>query len=141
MRKLFCFLSVIVILLTVSVFAFGTTHTEEKVYCTATLEDDFAEDSVLVMMTNKASLELKMHTPADFPEVRCIAVNDLSSYTRKVAQVKLSGGHASELGLDDLSRAQSVLNNFNPKTFHLTYCLVLKNPGKENVLKAIEALQ
>ena len=31
---------------------------EEKIYCDATLEDDFADDSVIVMLKNDVSLEL-----------------------------------------------------------------------------------
>ena len=35
---------------------------EEKIYCTAALEDDFADNRVLIVLTNIASLKLK-HTP------------------------------------------------------------------------------
>ena len=141
MRKLFCILTTVILLLSVSVFAFADSDKEEKVYCTATLEDDFTDNCVLVMITNKESLNLKLHTTADFPEVKLASVQDLTPGSRKIAQIKLSGGDASELGLDDIKKAQSILDSFDPQAFHLSYRLVLEEPGKENVLKAIEALQ
>ena len=35
---------------------------DEKVYCNATLEDDFADDRVVVVLSNKASTSLHTYT-------------------------------------------------------------------------------
>ena len=47
---------------------------EEKVYSTATLEDDFAEDCVLVVLTNSASVARFDYSVSDFSEIDCISV-------------------------------------------------------------------
>ena len=39
---------------------------EEKAYCNATLEDEFADDRVVVVLSNKASTSLRTYTTADF---------------------------------------------------------------------------
>ena len=104
-------------------------------------ESNFADDAIIIVLTNKASLSLKEYTAADFPEIPCSKVVDLSPYTSKTARVKLSGGDASELEMEDLETAQSVLDNFNLSTYKRMYLLKLKKPGAKNVLKAIELLE
>jgi hypothetical protein len=39
---------------------------EEKVLCEATLEDDFAEDRVLVVLSNKETMRFKNYSARDF---------------------------------------------------------------------------
>ena len=104
-------------------------------------DSNFADDAVLVILTNEASLSLKEYTVADFPEIPCSTVVDLSSATGKIVRVKLTGGDASELGMEDLERAQSILDNFDLTTYKKIYLLKLKKPGTKNVLKAIELLK
>lgn len=48
-----------------------TFRLEEKVYCNASIEDEFAEDRVLVVMTNKDSMETSYYSRDDFLEVEC----------------------------------------------------------------------
>lgn len=45
------------------------TASEAKVYCTATIEDDFVDNHVLVVLTNEASLQFRSYSPEDFPEI------------------------------------------------------------------------
>lgn len=40
---------------------------EEKVFSNATMDDDFADDYVIVIVTNSASLKFKEYTALDFP--------------------------------------------------------------------------
>lgn len=54
---------------------------EEKIYCDATLDDDFEDDSVIVMLKNDVSLELDDYDKYDFSEVNAEKVEDLTSYT------------------------------------------------------------
>jgi len=46
---------------------------EEKSYCQATLEDDFADDRVLVALNRTATMRYKKYTPDDFAEIGCIS--------------------------------------------------------------------
>ena len=99
---------------------------EEKVYCNATLDDEFEEYSVMVVMTNIASLQFKTYTPEDFPEIQCADVNDLSTASASRVQAKLNGEYIKDV---DIYEYNQIL------------CLRLKNPGKQNVLDAIKELE
>ena len=55
---------------------------ESKVISTATLDDDFADDSIIITLTNKASLAMKEYSASDFPAIRCKAVTNLSTETQ-----------------------------------------------------------
>lgn len=58
------------------------TKQEEKIYCNATLEDDFEEDSVIVVFKNTKSRNLDNHTTKSFSDVSAKSVKDLTSRTK-----------------------------------------------------------
>ena len=62
---------------------------EEKVYCNATLEDDFADDRVVVLLNNKACTSLRSYTTADFPGIGCTKVQSLTQYTTAQVNAEL----------------------------------------------------
>ena len=99
---------------------------EEKVYCNATLDDEFEEYSVMVVMTNIASLQFNTYTPEDFPEIQCAEVNDLSTAAASRVQAKLNGEYIKDVNIYE---------------YNQILCLRLKNPGKQNVLDAIKELE
>ncbi len=83
MRKVFCIMFVFALILSCSttfVRVDALTMDDlvatvtEKIYCTATLEDYFAEDTVIVVLTNAESLSFKNYGPEDFPEISCVSV-------------------------------------------------------------------
>ena len=43
-----------------------TSLMEEKSYCSATIEDEFSQDRIIVVLTNEASLQLKHYDQSDF---------------------------------------------------------------------------
>lgn len=46
---------------------------------TITTMPDFTDDTVLVVLTHEASLQFIDYTPADFPEIECADIEDLST--------------------------------------------------------------
>lgn len=46
-----------------------TPVTGDKIYCTATLEDNFADDCVMVVLSNAASLSKTDYSTSDFSEI------------------------------------------------------------------------
>ena len=54
---------------------------EEKIFSTATLDDEFAEDRVLIVMSNQASLQFNQYDEEDFDEIDCKIASNLSSST------------------------------------------------------------
>ncbi len=51
---------------------------EEKIYCEATMEDEFAEDRVLVVLNEEVSSKSKEYDKNDFSKIRCKDVKELS---------------------------------------------------------------
>ena len=154
-RKLICILlSVSLILgLSGSVFAvalesvsIGPIETvegivEPKVFSNATLDDDFADNRVMVVLNNAASLKLKTYTAADFPEIGCASVNDLSTATAARVSAKLRGENVAEVfGAKSESVVFSDFYEVDTTTYNQILCLTLPTAGKQNVLEAIKLL-
>ena len=91
MKKLCCMLltTIMVFGLAVSVAANGIVadsnaillmeSNEEKVYCTATVEDSFEDDCVLVVIDHVNSMRDIPFTPAHFPGIDVKSVTSLTS--------------------------------------------------------------
>ena len=154
-RKLICILLSVVLILGLSGSAFavvfesisiGTVDTvegivEPKVYSTATLEDDFADNRVVVVLNNAASLKLKTYTAADFPEIQCKSVEDLSTASAARVSAKLRGENVAEVfGAKSESVVFSDFYEVNVQEYNQILCLTLPTAGKQNVLAAIKLL-
>lgn len=116
--------------------------TEEKIYCNATLEDNFADDRVLVVLNNAASTSLKTYALTDFTGYGFKSVTNLTSATTALANAKLQGQPIPE----EFATNSNVLTfedfyDVNLETFNQILCLELKTPGKQNVLNAIKVLE
>ena len=114
---------------------------EEKVYCNATLEDDFADDRVVVVLSNKASTSLRTFTKADFSGIGCTKVQLLNPYTTERVNAKLTGKskevqRTAEPDVITFAEFEKV----DTENFRQILCLTLETPGKQNVLDAIDAL-
>lgn len=51
----------------------------KKIYCNATLDDDFAEDRVLVVLNDKVSSNSKIYSNSDFLKYDCERINQLTN--------------------------------------------------------------
>lgn len=120
MKKTIFIILLVFILLINSMFVLSifAKDTEEKIICNATLDDDFAEDCVLVTLKKAYSEINKKYTVDDFSEVACIEVKDLT-YIPDYENKPL-------LNKDD---------------FHQILSIGLKNKGKKEVLNAIKILE
>lgn len=92
---------------------------DKKIICGATLEDDFAEDCVTVVINRSNSRMNKKHDAVKFPGVQIAEIRDLS-YTES---------------LDD------AIPYTNVEGFQQILELRLKKTGKDEVLKAIRQLE
>lgn len=104
---------------------------------TITTMNDFTDDCVMVVLTHEASLEFTNYTPADFPEIDCAEIEDLSSAKGAKVQAVLRG---EQLEMDSIG-ARFMNQNIDIDGFRRILCLKLANPGKGNVLRAIAALE
>ena len=53
-------------------------ETTEKIYCDATLEDEFSSDRVLVVLKESVSSEAKSYSANNFSEISCQSIKDLT---------------------------------------------------------------
>ena len=113
----------------------------EKVYCKATLDDEFTENEIMIVLTNEASLEYVYHdyTPADFAEIGCVEVQDLSSATTEHFRAQLKG----ELKPPENPRPGQLwfYQEKDVTQFRRILCLKLDKESKSNVLLAIKILE
>ncbi len=101
------------------VFAENNVPKDVKVYCDATLEDEFAEDSVIVVLNkNSSDINRKLDT-TDFSEIECADVKELSA---------VKGDPSSKEYL-------------NTEDFQQILQIKLKEPSKKNVLETIKKLE
>ena len=72
----FLVISLLVYTLGISVIALDDVDSVDKVYCEATLDDEFTDNEILVIITPENNFE--EYTADDFSEIGCIDVEDLS---------------------------------------------------------------
>ena len=117
-----------------------------KVYCTATIDDDFADDKVLVVLADQpATQNAGTHTTlsatmsvSTFAEVGCTEVTNLTPYSSAIVDEHLAelSNPVSTLSLETKSEHKVNVDNFKK-----IISLKLANPGKQNVLDAIKKLE
>lgn len=102
---------------------------EEKSYCNVSLDENFADDTVLIVLNKNASTDFKTYSPSDFPEVRCLFVEDLTEgVVEKILQQQVNKNEANNLAV-------------NTADFRRILKLTLIDKGKENVVSAIKRLE
>lgn len=91
----------------------------EKVYCQATLEDEFADDTVILVLQQTEDVFFKDYTVADFPNMNCVSVEELTS-----------------------GRTQKVRNGVRgvDSNYNRILKLVLGSSSKQNILNVIALL-
>ena len=111
--------------------------TEEKKYCEATIEDNFAPDTVLVVMSNETSLACNTYSEVDFSEIEAQSVRHITaSYESDVKRAYESIAWAVKTGNEPI-----IADNINLGAFNQVICIELSEEGKNNVLDAIQQLE
>lgn len=129
---------------------------ESKVKCTATLEDDFADDSLIVIINEQASKDMKSYDTNDFSEIRAEDIQELTQDIKTTIEeqqaflqtvfVKQQQSRYSQTVFPgsgtDASLAEEVRQL---KTLQDSYQQIieirLEEKGKQNVLNAISELE
>lgn len=114
----------------------------EKIYCNATLEDEFAPDRVLVVLNNAASISLKTYGLADFTGYNFKSLTNLTSASTLMANAKIKGeAYVTSTSTESGALKVAGFLDVDLEKFNQILCLELEVPGKQNVLNAIKVLE
>ena len=114
------------------VFAAEDNFAEEKFFCTATVNDDFTDDCVLIVLNKQETMQFKTYSVEDFPEVDCEAVIELTESTSELLQKQLKNDGK---GLSETSL------KIDEDNYRKILLIKLKEKSKENVISAIKQLE
>ena len=125
---------------------------DEKISMEYSLEDDFDEDSVLVVLRNADSKYGRQYSVENFQTIECSEVKDLTIFTSDLLReqkavfesIFSSGTEDHSLSLCIQTKLEEIkrkLEIVNINGFRQILKITLKTPGKQNVLNTIKALE
>lgn len=109
----------------------------EKVYSSATMNDQFSDDTVLVVLNERASYSAKNYTTNDFSAFGCSKIQDLTQEATRVVQQNNPQGRAF-LNTENVISTNELVNVENYKR---VLSLKLGTKSKQNVLNVIKELE
>lgn len=107
---------------------------DKKVYYNGSVNDNFADDKVIIVLSMKETHKFLTYTPQDFREIGCVAVYDLTSHTVDYVKEQIENKKA---GIENNENAMLV----NVGNFRRILSLELKDKSKINVIIAIKKLE
>jgi len=112
---------------------------EEKLYCQATIDDNFANDRVLIALNKSTTRKYKKKTFLDFEEIGCINVEEITESTCNIVKQQIDARNTGNWS----SIIDRQNNNMlvDEETFRTLLCLKLNTNSKENVLNVIKLLE
>ena len=107
------------------------------------VDDDFADNRVIVVLKNGKSLKFKEYKITDFSGLGCKKVNDLTSHTGEIIKKKIESQNvdAAAVGLLNTDMfIENKISDVNVNKYNQILCLELGESGKQNVLDVIDEL-
>lgn len=105
------------------------------------ITNEFAENRVLVVLSNEVSTSVFSHDPSSFPEIECSNVENLTRAATDIVYNKSMGIEVEAVNQADVGLTTfSGIYDIDEESFHQVLCLTLSEPGKENVIKASKML-
>ena len=121
-----------------TVLAESTESEEQKIYSDATVDDAFADNSILVVLSNEASLDNLGTEKLNFTESNLKNVRDLTSSRGKQIKAMVDERNNASLAERMFTRDP---NADEIAEYHQVVCIELKERGKDKVLEAIKLLE
>lgn len=107
---------------------------------TGEMGSEFAHDRILVVLTHEASLNFKNYTTADFSEIACANVTNLTADIGNMVQQKISQTQTAAMAATFEETASNFMKNLDADAYRQILCLELSNPGIASVFSAINLL-
>ena len=137
MKRFICLLLSIFISITAAIYNISALTVDANDNVKISLDDNFADDRIIVVLNNQASLSFKEFSAQDFGELNVKSIKDLSVSTgdRIESAVNNIEDHVTKNA--PLVKYEGIpFSNYNQ-----ILCLELSNPGKANVVSVIKQLQ
>ena len=127
--------------------------TEDKLICSATLDDDFVPNEVIVLMSTEVSLQFKDYTVDDFSELDVESVDYVLPYGTQKTREKFERYieeieeyyEMENIYADETERhayaVQTAIQRMKNQNYHTRLLLTLRESDKSAVLEAIKALE
>lgn len=96
---------------------------------------DFSDDKILVVLDNESSLKFKDYSESDFGSIACTNVTKLTKHSEVAAKLAVDNIVRHVTQGEPLREINSQVSNFNQ-----ILCLEISNPGKSNIIKAVNKL-
>ncbi len=69
---------------------------ENLIITDISIDDDFSDDVVIIVLKHSVSLEFITYTIDDFNEIDCIKVEDLTEYTTKIVKEEIEANKTGD---------------------------------------------
>lgn len=134
---------------------------DKKVISTATIEDDFADNAILIVLNKEETQKFKSYSKDDFAGLKIAKVEELTAPTAEVVKAKIDSTSAikqsegktksyESFSIDSLDITEGTgneesgfekLTNEDVDSFRSILYIELEETGKANVLAAIKQLE
>ena len=139
--KLLCLLlTAIMLYLSAPVQAIDNISADKNIGSADAVKEEFAEDSVIVVLNQETSLKFDTYDYTDFSEIGCVKVTDLTADIGAIVEEKIEQTRTAEKAAAYEKTASDFKKELNVDSYKQILCLELSEPGKENVYKAIKTL-
>ena len=111
---------------------------EEKVYPSIKYDDNFADDTVIIVLDKEETFKFKEYSEKDFQEIGCIFAMNLMENTEKLVKKQLEAKKNN-----DWKELQPYIDNnmlVDLQAYRGLWKLMLAEKSKDNVIKAINIL-
>ena len=98
---------------------------EEKKYFKGSVDDEFSDDKILVVLSREETKKYKNYSVNDFPEIDCKSITDLTNDIVNIAK-------------NDKFNDNVLINS---DRFNRILCLELKEKSKDNVIRGIKKIE
>lgn len=115
---------------------------DQKLICNAKIDEDFESDSIVLVLNNEISKNLKEYSPKDFSEISAISVEHITKFTTQKIKKQREYTAITKSAKQDLDLIRNI-NDFyvEEDTFHQILLLELTEKSKQNVLDCIKTLE
>jgi len=118
-------------------YYFTYEFSEEARINRATLDNNFTEDEIIVTLTLSASQKFLNYTPADFPEIDVVDIEDLTSFTVNYVEQQIARASCQ----NSQSRIEDSNVLVDASAFRRILLLRMRNGTREKVLQSIRLLE